>query len=213
MTRLSLLILLLTVVYSWEELKYVIGLFWSKLRKQKHNRQNNFANDALVADVVLIAMVPVTLAYLILAPGSLLEKLLRLLLQMIVAGLIFKAVEKFERRHKLGHQSFSVASLISPTVHFAARGAGSTLRLGRYLFVFSLPLVSGVALSLAVHRFGMEEFVERLDLLIAIAVVGLTLNITIEILERIFRSHRFHLGMLMRIILGIALILILNLQH
>ncbi|MEJ0021599.1 MAG: hypothetical protein WDN47_03365 [Candidatus Doudnabacteria bacterium] len=220
MTRLILLILLLTVVYSWEEFKYVLVVIWSKLRKQKQNYQINPEADVLVSDIVLIATIPASLAYLILNSASLPLKLLVLLGEFIFLGLIIKGVEQYAARRRFTRHYegadkaiaviYSLSGLVSPSWNFVSQTARSTSRLGKYLFAFALPLATGLALTIAVHKLGMDEFTDRLDQLTAIAVLALTMNVTIEILEQIFKSNRLHLTALMRIVLGIAIIFILG---
>lgn len=220
MTRLVLLILLLTVVYSWEELKYVVSVIGSKIANRNTIYSKNSETDILVSDLVVIAIIPISLAYLILSDGSLPLKLLVVLIEFLFAGLLMKGVEEyFWRRRFTRHYTgsdkiiaiiFSLAGFVSPSWNFATQAARSTSRLSKYLFALALPLVSGLALTLVVRRVGMDEFLGRIDSLIAIATLGLVLNVTIEILEHLFKTNRWHLSMLMRVALGIAIIFVLG---
>ena len=220
MQRLTLLILLLTVVYSWEECKYVLVAIWSKISKRNKFYQKNPQLDILVSDIVLIATIPLSLAYLILSDGSLPTKLLILLLEFLLLGLILKGIQEYTwRRRFTEHYEgfdrivaviFSLTGLVSPSFRFATNVARSGIRPGKYLMALVIPLASGLALALAVRFMGMDEFVSRLDQLIAIATLGLMLNITIEILEKLFRSQTFHLSSLVRVILGIVIIFALT---
>lgn len=228
MTRLVLLILLLTVVYSWEEFKYVLVVIWSKFSKQSiiypprlgETGQKNSETDVLVSDIVLVATVPLNLSYLILGPGSLTLKLLAVLAEFLVLGLVLKGIEEYQwRRRFTSHYEgmdnviatiFSLVGLVSPSWKFAARTVRTTGHTGKYLLVLALPLCSGIALSIVAHRLGPEEFQSRLDPLIAVATLGLVLNVTIEILEHMLKSNKLHLTSLMRVVLGIVIIFVLT---
>lgn len=220
MTRLILLIFLLTVVYSWEELKYVVSVIASKIAKRNTTYEKNSEADILVSDLVVIAMIPISLAYLILGNGSLPLKLLVVLAEFLLAGLLIKGMEEYYWRRKFtSHYEgsdkiigilFSLVGLVSPSWNFATQTVRSTSRLGKYLFAIALPLVSGLALTLVVRRLGMDEFMGRLDSLIAVATLGLVVNVTIEILEHLFKTNRWRLSMLTRVVLGIALIFVLG---
>ncbi len=216
MTRLYLLILLLTVVYSWDELKSALVVIF---RRRNQNSNQNFENDTLVADIVLIATVPFSLAYLILSLGSLGLKLLVVTAEILILGFIFKGLEiyRLRRRFTQSYEGtdkiiaivFSLLGLVSPSWKFATRTIRASGHTSQYLFALGLPLLSGLALAIAVRKLGPEEFISRLDPLIAVATLGLVLNVTIEILEKIFRSHKFQMMSLMRIVLGIVIIFVL----
>ena len=219
MTRLVLLILLLTVVYSWEELKYVLVVIWSKLRNKKTIYEKFSETDDLVADIVLVATVPLSLAYLILNPGSLPLKLFIILAEFVGMSLLLKGLEEYRWRRRFTKDSvgtnkiiaiaFSLIGLVSPSWRFASNAARSTTRISRYLLTLAIPLTSGLGLAIAAHRLGSDEFQSRLDPLIAVATLGLVLNATIEILEHTFKSNNIRLLSFARIILGIALIFVL----
>lgn len=220
MQRLILLILLLTVVYSWEECKYVLVVIWSKISKRNKNYTKNPELDVLVSDIVLIATIPLSLAYLILSDGSLPTKLLVLLVEFLFLGLILKGIQEYTwrrrfTRHYEGFDKvvaaiFSLSGLVSPSFRFAGDVVRTGIRPGKYLMALAIPMASGLALALAVRYMGMEEFISRLDQLIAIATLGLMLNVTIEILERLFRSQTLHFSSLVRIVLGITIIFALT---
>jgi hypothetical protein len=135
-------------------------------------------------------------------------------------GLILKGMDQYSiRRHFTRHYEgadkiiaviYSLAGLVSPSWNLVSGATRSTGRLGKYLFAFALPLITGLALTIAVRKIGMDEFTARLDQLIAIAVLGLALNVTIEILEKTFKSNRLHISSLMRVALGIVIIFVLG---
>ncbi len=220
MTRLYLLILLLTVVYSWEEMKYVWVVIFRKLRNKNPNYQKNSELDALVMDIVLIATIPISLAYLILSEGSLPHKLIIVLSEILLLSLAIKGIEtyKFRRRFTKDYTGsdkivaiiFSLAGLVSPSWKLAVKTVSSTANLSKYLFALALPLISGLVLAVTIRKFGLEEMQSKLDQLIIIAVLALMLNITIEILETIFKSKNLRISVLMRVALGILIIAVLR---
>ncbi len=219
MPRLILLILLLTVVFSWEECKFIVVSIWRKIRRQKHSYIQNPEADSLATDLVLIATIPLNLAFLLLTSTNLPLKLLVLFAEFLFLGLLMKGLEEYNRRReftrhyrgldKLIAIGFSLIGLVSPSLRVATRAAHSSARAGKYLLILSLPLAAGVVLALAIRKLGPEEFLAQTDTLITVAVLGLVLNITIEILERIFRTHRYNLTLLSRVALGIMLIFLL----
>jgi hypothetical protein len=168
---------------------------------------------------VTIATIPLSLAYLILATDSLPRKLLIVLLEFLVLGLILKGIQEYSLRRKFTRDYqgrdkivgivFSLLGLVSPSWHFAHNAVRPVTKIGKYLTVLAFPLISGLALAIAMHTWGEEEFMARADQLIAIATLGLILNATIEILEHMFRSHRWHLTSLLRIVLGVVIIFLL----
>jgi hypothetical protein len=192
----------------------------AKIKKQKITYPKNSETDILVSDLVVISTIPISLAYLILGTGSLPLKLLVVLAELLFAGLLIKGVEEYAwrrefTRHYQGADKivaivFSLVGLVSPSWNFVASATRSTSRLGKYLFTLALPLAAGLALTLVVRRLGMGEFMGRVDSLIAIATLGLVLNVTIEIMEHVFRTSRWHLSGLLRVALGIVIIFALS---
>lgn len=219
MERLLLLILLLTVVYSWEESKYVLVAIWSKITRRNQNYQKNIEADVLVSDIVMIATIPLSLAYLIMTDQSLPTKLIVLLGEFLLLGLLIKGLQEYQWRRRFTRHyegfdkfvavSYSLLGLVAPAVGFASNMVHSAVRPGKYLLSLIMPLGSGLALAIAVRYLGMEEFVSRSDELIAIATIALIMNVTIEVLEKIFRSNRMHIGSLLRVALGIMIIFVL----
>ncbi|MBX4191211.1 MAG: hypothetical protein KW804_00185 [Candidatus Doudnabacteria bacterium] len=222
MERLVLLILLLTVVYSWEESKYVLVAIWSKITGRNKYNQRNYQTDILVSDVVMIATIPLSLVYMIMTDTSLPRKLLLLLLEFLFLGLLVKGLQEYTyrrymTRHYQGYDKFvaimySLLGLVAPAIGFASNTVNSALRPGKYLLSLVMPLGSGLALAMAVRYMGMEEFVSKSDQLIAIATLALIMNVTIEVLEKISRTNRMNLSSLFRVALGIAIVFVLTIS-
>ncbi len=225
MIKVLLLILLITVVYSWDECKYVAKVLWAKIWKsvrpdhpggQKINQHSDSETDILVSDIVLIATIPLTLAYLILGTQDLVWKLVFVLGEFLLIGLILRGLEEYKRRRKFtAHYQgsdkviamvFSLLGLVSPSMRFASGIVRSTTHVGKYLVALAIPLVLGLALTVASRKLGQAEFNSQIDVLIVVAILGLVLNITIEALEKMFRLYKFKLSSLFRILLGIAII-------
>ncbi|OGE73551.1 MAG: hypothetical protein A3I07_03860 [Candidatus Doudnabacteria bacterium RIFCSPLOWO2_02_FULL_42_9] len=213
MTRLLLLILLLTVVYSWDECKYVLHAVWAKIRKRKITEYQKSETDLLVSDIVLIATIPLSLAFLMLGSQSLLIKLLLLLAEFVLIGLILRGLEEYRRRRKFTSHyqgfdkavaiGFSVLGFLSPSMQFASGVVRSTTHVGKYLIALAIPLTLGLVLTFLSQQLGEEQFSSQLDVLIIIAVFGIILNITIEALEHMFYISKYKLSSLLRIVLGI----------
>ncbi len=216
MRQLVLLILLLTIVYSWEECKYVAKVLWSKIRKQKINYEKNLESDSLVSDIVLIATIPLSLGFLLLGGQTLVIKLLLILAEFFILGLFLKGIEEYnKRRYATRHYEgfdqfiaigFSLLGFASPAFRYAGNITRSTSHVGKYLLTLAAPLAIGLALVIAIHNLGMEEFKAKIDLLIIIVILAMVLNITIGILERMFKFYRFNMTQLIRIMLGVVIL-------
>ncbi len=193
MQRLALLILLLTVVYSWEELKYAVVRALHKYRKSKFETNNNFAVDSLVGDLVLLGTLPLNLSYLIIGSDQLSKKLIIILGEVVIILLVTKL------RAWYYHPVFNLVNLVSPIARFGSR-----------VSLLITPLLAGLILLFATHHFGPEQLQTKLDILIKIAILGLILNATIAALEKSFRLYRLHLSALMRILLGILIVFMIH---
>jgi hypothetical protein len=221
MTRLILLILLITLVYSWDEFNQAILALWRKFRRHKHQNIQLTSSDALISDVVVIATLPLNLAYLLISSDNLVKKLFIILIEFLILILLLRGLEEFHKRenftkkyselNRFAALGFSILGLVSPTWRLASNTVDKTLNFGRYLSAYLIPLLIGIFLAWAVRTTGADQSPQLLNVLIEIAVFGLILNITIEILEKMFRLYRFHLSGLFRVLLGIVLIFLLKL--
>lgn len=211
MPRLILFILLLTVVFSWEEFKYVILAL----------RRKNSDTDSIVSDLVLIAAIPINLVYLLSGTeSSLLEKLAVICLELLVVGLFIKGVEEYAKRRYLTNNQqgfdlvvsygFAILGLLSPTFKFAVNATNNRSRLASLFLTLTTPLVLGIGMVLVTRHIGSSGFEEKMQPLIIIAILGLVLNAVIELLEKMFKLYRLHLFSYFRVVLGIVIILILN---
>ena len=220
MSRLILFILLITVVYSWEEFKHVLLVLWSRLRNKHSTHQKNSASDSVVSDILIVATIPFTLAFLLLSEGSIIQKFLVIFGELIILGLALKGWEEYSRRRHFTRDyegadiyiahAFSLIGLVSPSWKFATKAAGKTSRTASYIFVLSLPLLFGLFLAWAAQTYGSDVLDQHLDLLIQIAVLGLVMSITIEVLEKMFKLYRLHMSGLLRILLGLVIIFALQ---
>ena len=216
MQRLVLLTILLTVVYSWEEFRYVLHVLWRKIRKQKTFRPKNFETDSIVSDLVVVCVLPLNLAFILLAPGELMPKLLILAVELLIISLILKGVAEYHWRQRFtSHYTggdkivaivYSLIGLVAPMGNFVYHATHTGAKIGKHMFTLIAPLLIGVGIVWAVHNLGEDQFQKQLDQLIMIAVLGLFLNATINILEHMFRVKVVGMSGLMRVLLGIIII-------
>ena len=207
MLRIILFVLLLTVVYSWDELRSLAGISFRRLGRKP-------SSDQIVADIVLLATIPLTLIYLIGSGQQLWLKLSVLFIEFVVIGLVLRGIEEFSRRKRflanyefdaLAGNLFAVAGLVSPTIKFASN-IGRSSHLGKYLLDLALPFAIGLALILVSVNLNPAEFADKMNLLIIIAVFGIMLNFVIDLLEKLLRHPQLRLSSFYRIVLGIVII-------
>lgn len=220
MLRVLSLSILLTAVYSWEDLKRTIRIIAYGLAGRKHPGYYYLSRlDRMVGTLVLTATIPIALTYYLVSPGTVGVKLFWLAFQLVLFTVLaagagtfvrwVRASKHFHGKEKTIPLTLSVAGLVAPV--FALFGGGSAVEhrpLLKFAFLMSLPPLAGLLLYKLVHYHPTyTSLLPNIDNLIALLVVALFMRITIEVLERYFKLYRLErVFSYFRILLGIALI-------
>lgn len=217
MSRLILVTILITVVFSWEDLKWSLLGLVKRIRNQKFHSHSQNNVDQLVGAVLILAFTPVNLVYLMLAEGSLYGKFGLIAVQLIIIGIVAQIVQIISDRGKeYRHTDFLTASLhfvssvFSPSIRLGGQMITHHRLFGSYIRHLLIPIVFGFVLKFAAEKYGLEALQTNLDTLIIIAVAGLILIVSVEILEKFFRFHNFKLFSYFRIVLGLVILLVLG---
>lgn len=223
MNRLILLGVLLTVVYSWEDLKRFL---WLIVRSKARNKKttHSLKLDQFVATALMFATLPISLSYLLVSERSLSSKLLLMAGQMMLISVFVFGLEIFSNRmrrlsyatgaEKIAVVSYSLLGLVSPAIKWIDPWSIEKRLIIKFTFFLSLPALVGLALNY-LTSWHLDSGLPNMDLLIRIAVMGLITIIAIEFLEKYFRLSRYAtLFSFLRIVLGLLIgaSLILNLN-
>ncbi|MBI4049638.1 MAG: hypothetical protein HY395_02365 [Candidatus Doudnabacteria bacterium] len=213
MQKLILLSILLTLVYSWEDLKRFLMLMIRHRSRNKHYYHNPHL-DQFVATILMFAMLPVSLTFFLASEAPLDRKLIWLAGELLLISCLTYGLGKFLSRlrllnyatgaEKIAVVTYSLAGLVSPAVRWVDPWSIERKLIGKFTFWLSLPALFGLMLRYLVG-WSNHELLPHLDLLIQIVVGGLIINIAVEFLEKHFSSHRHaYLSTYFRILLGIA---------
>jgi undecaprenyl pyrophosphate phosphatase UppP len=215
MNRLVLATILITVVYSWDELKR--SLLWSikSILRQKYNPYTSPSYDHIVGMALILATIPANLVYLLLTDVPLTQKLLLLLVELILIGILASVVETLMNRGKHHHSNVIVLltslamGIFNPLLHPFQSLASNRRIFAVYLKHLIFPIIFALTLKYLTDKFGNATVSNNLDRLIALAAIGLIISLTIDFLERYFRVHKLHLFAYFRILLGIVILSLL----
>jgi|GEM_PF-3748871 hypothetical protein len=208
MLRIILFILLLTVVYSFEQFCDAVLVFLFRILKKHKQTKDFYYIDQAVGSLLVFATLPIGLAYWIATPGLLTARLVVVIIQLLAAaGLIFVLNDLTNPRS---------ASLLAIAGNLVARPVKALFfpsrdqrAMARYALSLSIPLLIAVLIKL----WFADDFIifqSNLDQLILVALIGVFISITIKFLEDEFRLRRLHLMAYFRIVLGIIIIYILS---
>lgn len=203
--------ILLTVVYSLEEIMDFFGGLLTQRRKTYYKQ------DEGVGTTLLFFAIPVGLIYFLNSPQSLTVKLAWLSAQMILVGILASGAKIFYRRlsysqtysgwEKVGLVGFAVMGLITPTVRLInhrARDLGEITT--KFAFWLSLPALAALLIAYFVPQQFGSDGLPNLDSLTIVMFGGLVILVTIEALERFLRANNFELATYFRIALGVVII-------
>lgn len=222
MTRIILLSILITVVYSWEEFKRTMRvLVYQIFRKRKPSGHYSFETDKLVSILVMLGSIPIGLTYFLASEEDIWAKLSILFAGFVVIALVAAGSAIFLRRIRLASSyegvvklvplGFSLAGFLTPT--FRVFGDAFVLPrsvLAKFAFWLSLPPAVGLILKYATDLTTPEILIPNIDALIKILMAVLFAQITAEFLGRYLRIYNLRrLFSYARIVLGIILAVIL----
>lgn len=237
MSRIVLLSLLLTLIYSWEECKRLIRIFvklvFRKLQGRpplhlpqakgplgqsvSEARGRGEGVDQMVSVLVMLATIPIGLTYLLAGSGNIFQKLAILggvLLLVSTAAVLSSALVT---RHNMGVSrvlpfGVGIVNLFAPAIAVIAESAYLPRRvLAKFALFLSLPPLLGLVFHHLNYGSNIgRELLPNLDILTVVLVSSLFLRITVEFLERYFRFYRLEkLFSYYRVVLGIGLAAVL----
>jgi hypothetical protein len=217
--------LLLTAVYSWDDL--VDNLRFLIYRRRHRKSQfiwGDSERDSFVTTILLIFGIPLTLIYFLDGPGPLSIKLAVMSVALVGLSLLSMGIKIFNARarninnyggwEKVGAIGFAVAGLVYPTFRMYYRHARSAPELMAKLALYlSLPAIAGWLITLAMpNAVDTQEILPNLDTLTTFFVGSLMILNVIEFFERYYILYRVNLLAYCRVLLGIALICLLTLD-
>jgi len=210
MTKGFLIIILLTVVYSWGQFQELLVNLRSKIFKRHKNKFDYQKIDEAVGMLLVFATFPFAMACWIFGQGGLNSKLLLIAVQLLIAGfLIFTLglIKNWEERRRNTNIYSAVFSTTTSLVSmpFKTFILPQKKIVGQFATLMLAPVIVGLALKYASTKSGAGS-TEIFDQLIGIAVAGLALLLAIQFLEHHFRLYRLHLAGLLRVLLGIVII-------
>lgn len=219
MTRLILVSLLLTAVYSWEEIKHAVKvLIYGFLRRPRPLRYHGAHIDQFVGVLIMLAIVPISLTYFLASETNIWQKLGYVALALLAisaaaagSGLMLRRLRylhTYDGGTKIIPIVFSVAGLVTPAVRiFSGIDILPRKVLAKFAFLLSLPPLLGLVLknsvAAAVPR---PELLPNLNILIIVLTAALFARIAAEFLESHFRLYRLErLFPYFRVLIGILL--------
>ena len=211
MTRILLLSMLLTMVYSWEEMKRAVRVLFYRLIIKKRplfGPQGAIRIDEAVSTAVVFAAIPLSLTYLLVSSNPF-RALGVLALVLVGASAVAYASAVAMRRFNPLPAGFALAAIAMPALGNLAILPRKLL--SRFSLYLALPPAVGLALRFAVNNYGAPaEFLPNLDILILVLVGALFAQIAAEFVGRHLRAfRRFKLFSYYRVALGVVLAAIL----
>ena len=213
MARILAISILLLVVYSWEDLKWILRRLAFSIFKGRNDpgkRTRALKLDERVGILVLLATVPIGLFYFISQADNLFAKLAWIGGILVALAIVAILSEILLRRTQVTTPLVGIVSLFSPMFATVAETAYLPRKvLAKFALLLSLPVFGGLLIH-RVSSLAPESLVLRLDLLTIVLVGSLLLRLTVELLEYYF--HLYNLEKLFsyyRVALGIALAIIL----
>ncbi|OGE81321.1 MAG: hypothetical protein A2826_02065 [Candidatus Doudnabacteria bacterium RIFCSPHIGHO2_01_FULL_43_23] len=222
MFKLILVSILLTLVYSWEEIKRTIFVLFRGATKNDTRGYYAYRIDQMVGTLIMLAAVPIGLTWLLASEGSLLPRLGWLALILLVISLLATGTGIFVRRMRMARGTegaekmipiaFAVLGLFSPLFQSVNNFSGLPRSvIGKFAFTLALPPLAGFVIKSVNDSVVTEAaLLPHLDALTILLVVALIIQITAEFLRQFFRAYRLEkFFSYFRVILGICLITVM----
>lgn len=211
MTRILVLSLLLTMVYSWEEFKRAVRVLilplFRRLRRRTEAQPNPYL-DQQVSTLVLVATLPFLLTVILAANANPFVLLTYLTGSLLLAALVAASSAAILQRMRMLTAAFQSFGFANPAiVLFNTATLLPRWVLAKLAFWMSVPPVVGLILKRAVDSSSpAPELLPNLNILIIVLVCALILRLAIELLEKLFDSYRLErLFSHFRVLLGIIL--------
>jgi hypothetical protein len=220
--RFILFALLLTVVYSWEEISYLTSRLWRKLRKKNTHNYASDGSDKFVTAGLMYFAIPLTLIYYLAGDGSPTKKLFLLSLQLILIAVLATGVKKladnrdmigkYHGLEKVGAIGYAFSGFVSPLFLMFRRHAATEHELvGRFALFLCLPALAGLMIAyLSPKDIITGDILPNMNSLLVVMVGGLFINVSVHLLEKHLRLNAANLLSYFRIILGILILVVLS---
>lgn len=92
---------LLTVVYSFEEISIIISKIWNKLWGRNSYRHYFEGSDNFVTATLMYVAIPLTLLYYLAGGGDVTKKLILLAVQLLLIAILATGAKKFKDNQDL----------------------------------------------------------------------------------------------------------------
>jgi hypothetical protein len=220
--RFLLFAVLLTAVYSWEEISYLTSRLWHKLRKKNNNHYGSDGSDKFVTAGLMYFAIPLTLIYYLAGDGGTIKKLFLLSVQLILIAVLAAGIKKFAENRdmigkyqgleKIGAVGYALSGFVSPLFLMFRRHAATEHELvGRFALFLSLPALAGLVIAfMSPKDIITGDILPNMNSLLVVMVGGLFVNVTVHLLEKHLRLNAANLLSYFRIILGILILVVLS---
>jgi len=195
-------------------MKEVAAILLAKIAK-RHKRRHDYTRiDALVGTILIVATLPIALANWIMGQGLAIRQLSLIIGQLLLTGLLLYLLEYLARPKHTRHRHVInlaglVLSLVSRPVLALGSSAHDSRVVAKLAMTAALPLAMGIIIKLAANTPSIDLH-NYLDQLMEVAMLGVVLLISMEFLEKLFRTKSLHLSAYLRIVLGIVIIFMLT---
>jgi hypothetical protein len=222
MGKLILLSILLSMIYSWEEIKKTLYVL-ARARFAKHIPKHYLEHhaDQIVSTAVLLFAIPFTLSFHLVSSQNLLSSMLWIILELGAINLITRGLVRatrklshgrlYDEQYKFITAGSAVLGFVSPTWNaLSALPSLEKKALTKFTLSLSYPLLVGIGLKFLVNSVGADfPIMEKLNALIVIAVIGLFLEVITSSLSAHLHRNKISLTSFARILLGIVIISVL----
>jgi hypothetical protein len=217
--RFILFAILVTVVYSWDEISGLIIRIASRKKSHGHRHQNA---DEFVATAVMFFAIPLSLIYFLASDSPLVLKLGLLAGQLLAVAVLSSAAQLFWHRakevqdyhgmEKVGAVAFALAGLVSPVMRtFGRAGRSNYSLIAKFAGLLALPALLGLAIAyISPKDILTGDVLPNTNALIMVAVGGLIIMVAAEVLEKHLKLRRIHAFAYVRVLLGIVILFTLG---
>lgn len=210
MTRVVVISLLLTVIYSWEECKRAARvLFFGLLRRRAPGKYYAAHLDQWVSILIMFATIPLGLSLLLTNGGNVFTKMTYLLGLLLAVSAVAAFSGALLRHIYFIGAPLRFSSIAAPMIAlFAETAVLPRKTLAKFAVYLALPPLTGLTLR-AAHGFAgtPSELLPNINLLIVVLVIALFLRVAIDFLETHFRLYCLkQLSAFVRVAAGIALV-------
>jgi hypothetical protein len=211
--------ILLTVVYSWEDLKHLARRVARILARSREPIKIVVSNlDKLVGTLVMLGTFPATLLFFVSSGKTFFANLIYAAAGLLLVSVVAAGVSAVLKRAPLAMEyggaaglipiGFSAVTLFFPTFRMASNLSLLPRRtLAQFSFLLSLPLLLGFVLGkVAGVASAGEEYLPNIQILILVLIAALFMRISSNFLGKHFRLYQLN-GWFsyFRIALGIVL--------